>query len=331
VRIQEGAGDALNFYKSSYVGNQPMSSFALRNMTPDDRDEVARLIFHSTNGYYVSIGRDPIFRGDPLSPGVMFDVYQRIDPGKGLVAVDDDTGEIIGSCFVHPRETHVSLGIMNSHAEHFGRGVARALLQRIVDDATAAGKPVRLVSSCFNLDSYSLYTRAGFVPFMTFQDMYLEVPESGLAHGPPPGIAVRQATPDDVDAMAELERDISGITRMADYRYFIQNEDELWHVSVVQGAHGLDGFLVSCGSAVLNMIGPGVARTEDQAAALMYAQLNMYRGRMPVFLLPVACGGLVRQLYAWGARNCEMHVAQVHGQAQPPRGVLLPTFLPETG
>ena len=142
---------------------------------------------------------------------------------------------------------------------------------------------------------------------------------------------MRQATPDDVDAMAALERDISGITRMADYRYFIQNEDELWHVSVVQGAHGLDGFLVSCGSAVLNMIGPGVARTEDQAAALMYAQLNMYRGRMPVFLLPVACGGLVRQLYAWGARNCEMHVAQVHGQAQPPRGVLLPTFLPETG
>ena len=78
------------------------------------------------------------------------------------------------------------------------------------------------------------------------------------------------------------------------------------------------------------MVGDGPC-TEDQAAALMYAQLNMYRGRMPVFLLPVACGGLVRQLYAWGARNCEMHVAQVHGQAQPPRGVLLPTFLPETG
>ncbi len=42
--------------------------FHLRQMSPDDRDEVSRLIFHSTNRYYVSIGREPIFKGDELSP-----------------------------------------------------------------------------------------------------------------------------------------------------------------------------------------------------------------------------------------------------------------------
>ncbi len=89
-------------------------------MSPDDRDEVSRLIFHSTNQYYVSIGREPIFKGDELSPTDIFDVYERIDPGEGIVAVDDQSRQIIGSCFVHPRETHVSLGIMNAHPDHFG-------------------------------------------------------------------------------------------------------------------------------------------------------------------------------------------------------------------
>ena len=304
--------------------------FHLRGMSPDDRDEVSRLIFHSTNRYYVSIGREPIFKGDELSPADIFDVYEQIDPGEGIVAVDEKSRQIIGSCFVHPRETHVSLGIMNVHPDHFGRGTARAILAEIIDRAQAADKPVRLVSSCFNLDSYSLYTRAGFVPFATFQDMFVEVPEGGLPHAPPNDLAVRSATLDDVDEMASLEQRISGISRIGDYRYFIRNDDNLWRVSIVESSEGIDGFLVSCGSNALNMIGPGIASTQDQAAALLYDQLNSQRGRCPVLLVPVSCGDLVRQLYDWGARNCEMHVAQSYGPAQTPAGVVMPTFLPES-
>ena len=308
-----------------------MNRFHLRNMRPGDRDEVTRLVFHSTNQYYRSIGREPIFKGDEMSAGDIFDVYERIDPGEGLVAVDEGTGEIIGSCFVHPRETHVSLGIMNSHPEHFGRGVARAILTRIIEQAQQVGKPVRLVSSCFNLDSYSLYTRVGFVPFCTFQDMFVQVPGAGLAHPPPNDLSVREASAEDVGAMAAIEREVSGISRKDDYRYFIRNDDGLWHVSVVESAGEIDGFLVSCGSDSSNMIGPGAARSQEQASALVYAELNWRRGRQPVLLAPVACGDLIRQLYAWGARNCEMHVAQSHGPCQRPAGVVMPTFLPESG
>ena len=308
-----------------------MGGFTLRHMKPDDRDEVARLIYHSTNRYYASIGRPPIFQGDDLCTVMIFDVYQELDPGQGLVAVDDASGQIIGSCFVHPRETHVSLGIMNSHPDHFGRGVARALLRRIIADAQALRKPVRLVSSCFNLDSYSLYTRNGFVPFATFQDMYLEVPSDGLRHPPPAGVVVRGACDDDIGAMTSLESEISGIRRVNDYRYFIRNREGFWHVSVAEVDGQAEGFLVSSGADAFNMLGPGVARTARAAAALIHAELNRHRGRAPVFLVPVNCKDLVQQLYAWGARNCEMHVAQVHGEAQAPAGVVMPTFLPETG
>jgi hypothetical protein len=39
---------------------------------------------------------------------------------------------------------------------------------------------------------------------------------------------------------------------------------------------------------------------------------------------------LVRRLYDWGARNCELHFCQVRGEFQPYRGVNLPTYLPES-
>jgi len=308
-----------------------MSGFHIRNMEPGDREEIARLIYHSLNAYYESIGRGKLMSGDPLDSAVFFDVYWKTDEGEGIVAVDDESKQIIGSCFVHPRETHISLGIMNAHHDHFGRGVARALLSAITGRGKEEGKPVRLVSSCFNLDSYSLYTRGGFVPFNTFQDMMVPVPDGGLDFTVPEGITVREATLADVDTMTTIEMVVSGISRRSDYEYFIRNEEGFWHTSVVEGKHGLEGFLVSCGSSAFNMLGPGVAREEMQAAALIHAELNRHKGRSPILLVPVDCGGLVKQLYDWGARNTEMHVAQSFGPASRANGVVMPTFLPETG
>ena len=79
------------------------------------------------------------------------------------------------------------------------------------------------------------------------------------------------------------------------------------------------------------MVGPGVAISEEDAAALLYTELNQHRGRSPVFLVPVESATLVQTLYRWGARNCEMHVAQAYGTAYKPTGVVMPSFLPESG
>jgi GH24 family phage-related lysozyme (muramidase) len=130
--------------------------------------------------------------------------------------------------------------------------------------------------------------------------------------------------------MRDLELEISGISRVKDYEYFLANEEGFWHVSVYERDGGLEGWLVSCGHPGFNMVGPGLARTEEQAAALLRAELNVNAGRTPVFLLPVSAASLVRLAYSWGARNCEMHFAQALGEAQPFRGVTMPTFLPET-
>jgi len=262
---------------------------------------------------------------------VYFDVYEVLDPGCGLVAVSARTGRLAGSCFYHPRPTHVSVGIMNVHPNYLGQGVAKALLRHIVELAEHQEKPLRLVSSAMNLDSFSLYTRAGFVPCRAYQDVTIEVPPSGLnvhAEGPE---HVREAILEDVDAMETLEMELVGIRRGKDFRYCLKNRDSFWHVSVYPSRQGgLEGFMISSAHPGCNMIGPGVARSEEAAAALVLAELNRHAGRRPVCLVPVDCGRLVRRMYDWGARNCEMHFLQLHGPGRPPEGVNMPTFLPET-
>src|SRR3954451_15272502 len=133
----------------------------LRPMGDADRSELADLICVSTNYWYRASGKPAIFNAGPTATCLFADVYEALDPGCCVVAEDPDTRRLMGSCFYHPRETHVSLGIMNVHPDFAGRGVASRLLRFIPDLADGAAKPVRLVSSAMNLDSFSLYSRAG--------------------------------------------------------------------------------------------------------------------------------------------------------------------------
>ena len=110
-----------------------MDCMNLRPMTPCDRSEVADLIYLSTNHWYQARGRSAVFHGGPEIADVFYEVYNALEPGCAVVAENAKSGRLMGSCFYHPREHHVSLGIMNVHPNYFGQGVARALLQYIID------------------------------------------------------------------------------------------------------------------------------------------------------------------------------------------------------
>ena len=308
------------------------SEVELRRLHESEWDEVATLIFDSTNSWYQKNFSKNVFNGQPSAARVFPEVYEMMDPGCCIIA--ESGGRMAGSCFVHPRETHFSLGIMNVHPKFYGRGIAGVILREIIAMAEAESKPVRLVSSAMNLDSFSLYTRHGFVPRATYQDMFLPVPEDGLAAEAPAGRArVREATPEDAVTMADLEMELSHIRREKDFRHFIENAAGIWHVSVIEneGGSGIDGFLCSVNHPGSNMLGPGVMRTDADAAALIHAELDVHRGRAPVFLVPVDAAELVQTVYSWGARNCEMHLCQVLGEFKGFDGIAMPTFMPETG
>jgi GNAT superfamily N-acetyltransferase len=310
------------------------NSFTLRAMRPDEFAAVAEVICASIRKWYAAHGKPGRFPGGPESCLLFPQVYEDLDPGCCIVAEERSSGRLAGCCFYHPRSTHVSLGIMNAHPDYFGRGVARELLKFVCDLADRQRKPLRLVSSAMNLDSFSLYTRAGFTARAVFHDMTITVPPGGLGLRSEGSPRVRPARPGDLPAMAQLERDISGIEREADLRYFIENQRGMWHASVIESPHGggnIDGFLVSVKHPASSMLGPGVMRSDDDAVALILAELEQQRGGSPVWLAPAHRGELVRQMYALGFRNCEIHLLQVRGEAQELRGVMMPTFMPETG
>lgn len=307
-----------------------MEELVIRPMEPRDWSAVAALVHDSTNGWYEAHGHGPIFGGGPESTQIFCEVYEALDPGCCILAEDASTGELLGSCFYRKRPMHVSLGIMNVDARHFGRSVASRLLEFVCAIADEAALPLRLVSSAMNLDSYSLYTRVGFVPRVVYQDMVLRLPDGDHGLEAPGRERVRDARPEDLASIVALGKEVEKLDRERDFAYFLAHP-ALWHVSVIEDdAAQLVGCLASIAHPGSTMLGPGFSRDEESAAALILAELEHRRGHTPVFLVPAHAEELVSTLYGWGARNCELHVHQCRGRWDAPSGVSMPTFLPES-
>lgn len=309
------------------------SDFTLDSLQPADHDAVARLLHRSLVHWYQSRLNQGARFGDRPEPFRLFpEVYEALDPGQAVAARDSTTHELLGVCFIHPRETHVAVGIVSTAPEAAGRGIARAMMQVAVERARAAGQPLRLVSSLLNLDSFSLYSRLGFVPHTMFQDLLLNVPEQGMTAPLPPGAdRVRLAIADEAARLADFECGLQGIRREKDYAFFLRNEVGDWKVWVSEDEGGqVSGVLVASHHPACGMLGPGVARDEAAGAALLWRALDARRGSSAVFLVPCSASGLVRTLYTWGGRNVELHAAQILGPIPQARGLVFPTFLPET-
>lgn len=309
------------------------SNIIVRLKKESDNEAVAVLIRDSLNVWYRRhFGIEELVPSVEAS-SVYSRVYDELDPNCCVVAEDAETGRLAGSCFFHPRPTHVSLGIMNVAPDYFGRKISSKLLAYVVEVADRRNQTLRLVSSAMNLDSFSLYNRRGFVPRAMFQDMVVRVPEEGFPVEIPAGTEARDATLDDVDGIVALELSVCGIDRSKDYRYFIENRAGIWGASVLAAktTGEILGVMCSVRDPGCAMVGPGAARGEEHADALIRRELNRYRGEWtPVLLVPTNATKLRRAMYALGAVNTETHIAQSLGPVAPTHGVVVPTFMPET-
>ncbi len=80
--------------------------------------------------------------------------------------------------------------------------------------------------------------------------------------------------------MAELELEVSGIARRADYAYFIENEDGYWRMSVFEGRRGDRRVPGLDRPSAVPRGGPGSrARTRRSERALLVRELDRFRGR----------------------------------------------------
>ncbi|MDH5464798.1 MAG: hypothetical protein OEW60_04155, partial [Thiovulaceae bacterium] len=167
----------------------------------------------------------------------------------------------------------------------------------------------------------------------TYHDMVINVPQNGFEVENVKGEEhIREATLDDIQAMGDLEMEISGIRREIDYRYAIENPRDVLHAIVyVNDQNIIEGFMISVKHAALNMLGPCVARDEDIAIGLIKKEIDRFKGTWVLFSIPMEKRKMVEQMYAWNAINVETHLKEVWGDFHGFKGVSMPSFLPETG
>lgn len=304
----------------------------LSSLYADQHDEVAALLHGSlVNWYETRLGEGHRFGTSSAGFLIFPELYEALDPGEAICAKDAN-GKIRGVCFVHSRETHVSIGMVATDPDFSGRGLARQMMEMAMDRAQIQHKPVRLVSSLMNLDSFSLYTRLGFVPGNLFQDIEILIPDTGLLQPPPAGVNnIRLASSTEAGRLADLEFKLQRVRREKDYAFFLNNTSGDWQVWVHENEEAeLCGFMVSSQHPDWNMIGPGTAVDAQVAQALVWKSLDHRRGKSTVILAPCSATSLVAALYAWGGRNIELHVAQSTAPFEETTGVTFPTFLPES-
>ncbi|MBT3633004.1 MAG: GNAT family N-acetyltransferase [Candidatus Marinimicrobia bacterium] len=310
-------------------------SILLRPLKDVDVHEHADLLYSSFNSWYWKHGWGKDYFGcSPQETSIFYEIYNDLSPDCSIAAFDNKTGRMMGSCFYHPREHHVSLGIMSVHPNYGGRGIGRQLVNHIIDYTKKHDfKSCRLVSSAINMDSFSLYNRSGFIPRVTYHDMVINVPESGLGDASVKGEDnIREASLADIEKMGELEMEISGIKREIDYRYAIENPRKVLHALIYENnQNGIDGFMISVKHPALNMLGPCVARNEEIAIALIRKEIERFKGTWVLFSIPMDKRKMVEQMYAWKAINVETHLKEVWGEFPGFNGISMPSFLPETG
>jgi len=293
-------------------------------------DEAAELIHASTNAWYLKNTGRVAFGCEPSGCRLFPDTYNALDSGQCITATDDATGKLIGTCYLHPRETHIGVGIVNTAPDVATAGVASMMLREACAIADASGLPLRLVSSASNMDSYSLYHRQGFVARQVFQDMLLNVPAdpTSLIDGIDTS-GVRLASITDVPAIAALERDLTGSYRPRDWEHFLETDHFTVFVDVAAdgtllGAMNVTNHIANC------TLGPAHARDEASVCRLLAAALPVVAGRTALVLVSPSSTTVTQLLYGWKARNSDIHLLQVRGAYSAPTGVQLMTFLPES-
>ena len=180
--------------------------YVLRPMVEADAAAHASMLKRSFNRWYRNHGStQDHFKCHERELAIFWEIYRHISPGHCVVAVHPDTDAMMGACFYHPRAHHVTLGIMAVDPDCFGRGIGTRLVKHIVDFTESHGyAALRLVGSACNMDSFSLYNRAGFVPRVVHQDLLIPVPADGPRPSVPLAERVRAAVVKDVAGIGAL-------------------------------------------------------------------------------------------------------------------------------
>ena len=295
-----------------------MAGVSVRPMTVADVPAVGQIIAEAFNDVWQRHGF-PAPWPRPETAELMTGVYAGYPEARGFVAECD--GTLVGSGFAHIRGDKAGIGPVTVAPEAQSRGVGRALMARLLEE-TGGCSSVRLIQDPFNNASFSLYSKLGFVPRDVVARFVTEDPRPAQSGN---SCAVRAMTADDLESVAALDEQKTGMSRPPDYALLMSLGRQL----VCQRDGCLTGFLCRVPTDDEVMLGPGAAETLDDLQALLCEALRVPGPRRMRLWLTASQHDLLRCVFDAGFVISSISTYMVKGAWQPPPGPHFMAMFPE--
>lgn len=281
---------------------------SIRRATPADAEACGRICYDA----FATINRAHNFPPDIPSAEVAIGMLAMLfaHPGfYGVVAEVD--GRIAGSNCLDERSPLAGIGPVTVDPALQNSGTGRALMQAVLDRATARGRPgVRLLQSAFHNRSLALYIRLGFEtrePMSVLQGAALGVTVDGRS--------VRLAVAADLDACNLVCARVHGHNRNGEVQEAIANGS----ATVVESSGAVTGY-----ATTLGFLGHAVGLSNEDVQALIGAA-PQFGG--PGIIVPTRNGALLRWCLAHGLRIMQPMTLMTMGLYNEPAGAYLPSVL----
>lgn len=227
----------------------------------------------------------------------------------GVMAVLD--GKIVGSNFLTFADEIAGVGPITVSPGVQTRGVGRALMQWVIDEARRRGLgQVRLFQEAINITSLSLYTSLGF----DWRDTGVLMQANPAAEEDP---EVRPITTDDLPAIAELSRLGYGVSRAGDAEQLLA-----WQTP---------GFLKTSGGRPVayqfsTLFGHAGAVSEDALLSLAAQTARHVPPPLAKFICPMSRPRFFRKALEAGHRTGKVLSYMSLGGFTPPPGAHFPSI-----
>lgn len=178
--------------------------------------------------------------------------------GRPWRAMDHQSSETIGVAVWWPMgREYGRVGLVIVSPKHQGRGIGRAMMQKVMEDAGA-----RSLMLLATEDGKPLYEKLGF------ESVGLTQRHQGqYAHSPTGESGIRPASPEDLNEIIELDADVTGFDRSPMITQMFSDGS----ANLVRTNDQVTGYAIARPFGLGHVLGPLVARNDDDAEALFSA------------------------------------------------------------
>jgi ribosomal protein S18 acetylase RimI-like enzyme len=281
----------------------------LRRMTADDAPVVGDIIYRAIARAFRDHGQpEPI--ADAEHGGELARLYLQLDPEESLVALRE--GRVVAAGFLHIRDEIASLGPVVVDPDFQGQGLGKQLVSQLADRASRCAS-TRLFVDAFNTRAFGIALKRGFLP----RDTGIRLAAlGGLAgRGMLQAIApapVRDAGPDDLEAIARFDSAFFGGGRGRDFRALFASGG----VGLLAEEGGaIRGYLLGKVEGNLAILGPGGAETADLLGKLLARLGEKLAVHANIFLahLYASQPEVVHEAFSMGFRATNLSIYMVRG------------------